>query len=430
MRFVLPACCLLLVVVSSLPATAADWPRFRGPNGSGVSDEEGLPVSWGTEQNIKWKAELPGRGTSSPIACGGRVFLTCYTGYGLDRADPGDPQNLERHLICLDPSSGQILWQRSVQAALPEDPARGFITDHGYASSTPATDGERVYVFFGKSGVLAFDFEGNQLWQADVGSGSAVMGWGSAASPIIYKDLVIVNASAESEAVIALDRRSGGEVWKAQADGISGSWSTPVLVDIEGGRQELVVGVPYEVWALNPDTGKLVWYAEVPLEQPICPSLVAGEGIVYAVGGRGQTSAAAIRAGGKGDVTGTHLLWTADLGSYVPSPVVHGGHLYWVSDRGQACCLKADSGEVVYRQRLADSGQLYASVVLADDKLYAVTRANGTFVLAAGPKFEQLAHNRLESDESSFNASPAVAGGNLLLRSDRFLYCIHSADGK
>ena len=223
------------------------------------------------------------------------MFLTCYTGYGVDRRQIGSPEDLRRVLVCVDRTSGKILWQQAAKAKLPEDPAQGFLADHGYASSTPASDGERVYVFYGKSGALAYDLDGKLLWQTDLGDGSAPMGWGSGASPLVYKDVVIFNAGAESQALVALDGKTGKQVWKAAADGMNGSWSTPVLVDDERGGQELVIAVPEEIWGLNPDTGKLLWYAESVSSPAQCSSLVAHDNVVFEVSGRSNSATAILR---------------------------------------------------------------------------------------------------------------------------------------
>ncbi len=249
------------------------------------------------------------------------------------------------------------------------------------------------------------------------------MRFGSGASPILYRDFLIVNASIEGSAIIALDKRTGRESWKAPFSGYGGSWSTPIVVELGGDREDLVIAVTDEIWGLNPDTGKLRWYAVTNHGQPICPSVIAKDGIVYAFGGR-SGQAIAVRAGGKGDVTKTHVAWTASVGAYVPSPIIHDGHLYWVNDRGISYCLNTNNGEVIYQRRLSGAREVYGSVVLADGNLCVVSRENGTFVLAARPEFEQLAHNEFQSDRSVFNASPALSNGQLLLRSDEFLYCI------
>jgi outer membrane protein assembly factor BamB len=421
-----------MVCLNAACALADDWPRFRGPDGLALSPDKDLPVTWSDTDGIAWKVELPGPGSSSPIVAGDRVFVTCYSGYGVDRSNPGDQAKLTRDLVCIHLTQGRVLWQKSVPAALPEDRYGGMLADHGYASHTAATDGQRVYVFFGKSGVLAFDLEGNQLWQTNVGSNLAMMGFGSGTSLALYKNLVIVNANAESQAIIALDAATGHEVWKTDAKGYAGSWSTPVVVKA-GGKDELVVNMPDEIWGLDPKDGGLLWYSTA-LGGASNTTVVAQDGVVYALaGGPRGSGAVAIRAGGHDDVTTSGLVWKKTVGSYVPSPVILGEYLYWVDDKGIAYCLRADSGEQVYRQRLPGVGgggrrgmssAVYSSVVAADGKLYAVTRHNGAFVLAQGPKFEVLAHNELESDTSDFNASPAVVRGRLLLRSDRALYCV------
>ena len=426
-------CVALLLVMSLIGSlSAADWPCFRGPDGSGVSSDTAVPTTWSDSENLKWKTPLPGPGASSPIVYGDRVLLTCYSGYGAERGSAGNIGDLKRHLVCVNRADGQVVWSKSVDAVQPEDPYSGMgVPQHGYASNTPVTDGEEVFVFFGKSGVLAFDFAGKQLWKADVGRQSSDRRWGSAASLLLYKDTVIVNASEESRAIYALDKQTGREVWKAQANTLEMAYNTPVILQTPEGENELVVAVPNEVWSLNPDTGKLNWYAEADLDGNVAPSAVTADGIVYAIGGYRSWATVAVRGGGKGDVTRSHVLWTSSNSSYIPSPVLFEGNLYWVSDQGIANCLNAETGKEVYRERLSgvpSTGRMgkpfYASAVVAGRRIYAVSRTGGTFVLAAKPKLEQLAHNRFESDDSNFNASPAVSDGQMFLRSDRFLYCI------
>ncbi len=415
-----------VLLLNLRPVWAADWLGFRGSNGNGISEETQLVTTWSEAENLAWKRALPGPGSSSPIVCGDRVFVTCYSGYGVDKRNPGEPKDLRRHLLCLNASDGVVVWEKTVDATLPEDPYRGYISEHGYASSTPVSDGQRVYVFFGKSGVFAFDFEGNQLWQRALGTESSNRRWGSAASPILHDDLLIVNASEERRALIALDKVTGQEVWKVEADKTELSFATPVIAAIPDGRNELVLAVPSEVWAFEPRTGELNWYARTTLGGNISPTPVAHAGVLYVFGGFPSTEAVAIRAGGADDVTNTHIAWTSRDASYVPSPVVYEGNLYWVSDRGRAFCAEAKTGKILFEEKLPLKGgkPVYASVVLADGKLYAVSRTGGAFVLAAKPQFEQLAHNRFASDDSDFNASPAISDGRLFLRSNRFLYCV------
>jgi outer membrane protein assembly factor BamB len=269
--------------------------------------------------------------------------------------------------------------------------------------------------------VLAYSVDGEPLWRTYVGDGTHV--WGSAASPILFENLLITNASVESESLVALDKATGQEVWRVP--GIKASWSTPLVVDLADDSHELVVSSHSKVRGLDPATGKELWEcAGVP--DYVCPSVIAHEGIVYVTGGR-KPHTVAIRAGGRGDVTGTYVVWELGETPKVATPLFHDGYLYWINQRGVATCVNAKTGEVVYEERMRISGRgdkVYASPVLVGDKLYYVTRSDGTIVLAAGPEFDELARNDL-GDPSVFNATPVpLDGGRLLLRSDRCLYCI------
>ena len=418
--------------LASLHAGQPEWPQFRGPNGSGIAAADAHPATtWSATQNMKWKVALPGPGSSSPVIAGERVFITCYSGYG-DGSSGGGPEKLQRHLICLQRNSGKVLWDKSVPAELPEDEYSGNLREHGYASNTPVTDGERVYAFFGKTGVLAFDFDGRQLWKVNVGKQSSNRRWGSAASPILCQNTVIVNAAEEGRSVLALDKLTGKEVWKTEVNSLELSFVTPVLVECAGGRSDLALAVPGEMWGLNPDTGKLRWFAQTGITGNVSPSLVAADGIVYATGGYPRQGTIAVRAGGKGDVTQTNVLWSSQSASYVPSPVVCQGHLFVVSDQGSALCLEAKTGKLVYKERLpgvTGAKPFYASVVLADGHLYATSRRNGTFVIQAAPTFTLVAQNKFDGDDTDFNGTPAIVGHQLFLRSNRFVYCIESGAG-
>ncbi len=323
---------------------------------------------------------------------------------------------LRLHVVCADRKSGNTLWTKTIKPVLPERTYRGFLSLHGFSSSTPATDGERLYVFFGKSGVYCFDFEGKQLWQKNLGE--RTHSWGSATSPVLYKDLVIVNASVESGALIALNKKTGEEVWRA--NDLRSSWSTPILVNVKGKEPELVLSASRKIIGFEPETGKELWHSN-SYTWYVCPSVVTHDGIVY---GLQNTTCVAVRAGGKGDVTETHTLWKNKYGSTVSSMVYHDGHLYY-GRNGSVYCLNAKDGELVYRERLQpNAGRTYGSVTLADGKLFYVSRKNGIYVVAAQPKFEQLAHNVFEDDQSRNNASIVVDGNRLILRTDQYLYCI------
>jgi hypothetical protein len=389
----------------------------------GVTDAKGLPTQWSQTEGLVWKTALPGAGASSPIVFGDRIYLTAYTGYFVPDEPGGSLEQLKRHLIALELDDGRIVWDKAIPAKLPEEES---IRDHGFAASSVAVDQDRIYAFFGKSGVFAFDHDGNQVWQADVGS--QTNGWGSAASPVLYKDLVFINASVESESLVALDRATGAEKWRAGGAGrpnaIREAWNTPLVVTAKSGREELVIPTAGTVYAFDPESGQPLWSCQTDIGWYMVPSAVAADGIVYCLGGRSGTAALAIRAGGSGDVTKTDRLWTSQKGSNVSSPVYWDGHLYWAHESNEiAYCVQAATGEVVYEQRLNRAGQFYSSALLADGRLYYVTRNGQTFVVAAQPQFEQLAVNDL-SDGGVFNASPAVAGQRLLIRSDKFLYCV------
>lgn len=395
---------------------SADWNRFRGPNSQGTTDDAAIPTEWSDNQHLSWKVELPGRGFSSPIVVGRFVFATSYT------STENDLKDLKRNLVCIDRQTGKITWSRSVASTVTESRGPSFGTRHGFASHTPVSDGEHVYVFFGNSGVIAFDLQGKQLWKTGVGSENASM-FGSAASPILYKDHLIVTAASESESIRALDKTTGKEVWKAEAASLSRCYATPVIAQDAQGADHILVSVPYELWGLNPANGKLKWFAETEVDTNSCPSVVAHQGIAYVIGGRSPGGRAAVRIGGKGDVTKSNVVWSTNGGSYVPSPVLHQKHLYWVDDRGVAHCIDSSTGEETNRTRLP--GQYYASILLVRDKLYAVSRFNGTYVLEANPKMTKIANNQFQ-DESDFSASPAVSNGQLFLRSEEFLYCVQS----
>lgn len=401
---------------------ATNSPRFRGANGSGTFEAKDLPTQWSATSNIVWKTDLPGPGASSPITFGERIYLTCYSGYGIDRNSPGEMSKLKRHLVCLDRATGKITWDTAVASRRPQQGYSGFIALHGYASGSPVCDGERVYAFFGASGVYAFDLQGKQVWDAEVGNRSH--GFGTGTSVILYKGLLIVNAFVESGKLIALDKKTGREVWSAEE--VNEAWGTPILVEA-GDRTELVVDTKDTLRGLDPDSGKLLW--KCAGSQPpryVCPSPIFADGVIYAVHGySGPLSA--VRPGGNGDVTESHRLWKRPrVGSTVPSPVHVNGHVFVVqADGGVVFCINAKNGEIVYQERLRpEPGNVYASLTAADGKIYVVSRERGTYVLSAEPSFKLLAHNTIKTDNSIFNGSIVVTGKRLLLRSDEALYCI------
>ncbi len=447
-KFVLNSLAASFCMATVSTASAEDWLRFRGPLGSGVTAESAA-TKWSPTENVAWKAELPGAGVSSPIVVGDKVFVTCYSGYGLDRQDPGKIEDLKRHLVCFSASTGKELWKKTVDAALPEDPYAGIgVTAHGYASHTPASDGERVFAFFGKSGVYAYDLEGEQLWHRSVGTGSDSRAWGSSSSPIVFGSKVYIPAAAESQTLFALDAATGEVVWDEKAGGFEGYWGTPTIAQVSQEKAELVVSAPYEVWAFDPETGKLRWYAEATDAEQTHSSPVVGDGVVYAFTGRGGGSIA-IRAGGTDDVTTSHVVWKGRDSARFGSPVLHEGKLFLVAG-GIVSCIDAATGKEIKKMRLSGGsapaasggerggpgggrggrgggrgfGSLdYASPIVADGKLYYLNGTGDMFVFDL-ETLEQISVNKVTDDSESFGGSPAVSGGRMFIRSNKHLYCV------
>jgi outer membrane protein assembly factor BamB len=406
---------LLSVFLLNFPLLAvADWPQFRGPNGMGMSPETVIPDTWSDTENITWKIPLPGVGASSPVVIGDKIFLT---------ASEGGADDVRRHVMCFSLNDGQQLWDKTVDSLLPEQSK--IREDHGYASSTPVATNDRLFVFFGKSGVFAFDHDGKQLWNTTVGS--ALNGWGSAASLTVYKNLVLVNASVESESLIALDQATGKEVWKVK--GITESWHAPVLAPVANEKTEVIAALNGELRAFDALDGRSLWQCKSGIGWYMCPMPLVQDGIVYAVGGRSGLGGLAVRTGGTGDVTDTRRLWTLQKATNVPTPILHRGHLYFANDStAVAHCVDIKTGDFVYSERLIPNPEgIYASPILLGDRILYLGRGGQAVFIAAKPEFKVLSSPALENGRGVFNASPAVAGNHLLLRSNKFLYCIGDA---
>lgn len=406
------------------------WSRFRGPNGTGLYQATDIPTKWSNSENLHWSTKLPGAGSSSPILTDKWVIVTSYSGYGA-ADESGSLSQLRRHLSCIERSTGNMVWTESVEAANPDDLYQGMgVPEHGYATNTPVTDGESIFVFFGKSGVLAYDMQGKKLWQTDVGKESGNRAWGTASSLLLYKDMVIVNAAEESRSVIALDKNNGKERWRAKAEGLELAYGTPIVAKINDQRDDLIIAVPGEVWGLNPNNGKLVWYVTTSLTGNLSPSVILNDNIVYVFGGYRSSGSMAIRVGGEGDVTKTHVVWTGRNSSYVATPIYRDDKLYWIDDRGTYYCINSKNGELIHRSRVSQiesrDRPVYASPIAAGEHLYFQTRHDGLIVTTLNPTLEVVGHNLFKDDTSMFNATPAVDSGELYLRSDERLYCLKS----
>ena len=430
MTFNTPIYLALGITALCYPVGAADWPQFRGPEGRAIAHHARVPWQWDEGRHLAWKYPLPGPGSSSPVVTNECVFVTCYSGYAEDVENPGEAAQLQRHVVCVDRRTGQLRWEKTVAAVLPEAPYERFLTEHGYASNTPATDGQCLYVFFGKTGVLAYDFEGNELWRTSVGTGSVEPHWSSVASVTLHGNMLIVNASDESQAIWGLNKATGDVSWKYEDPRLRLAVGTPAVSRVND-RHELVLACPDTMLGICPDRGELLWSASILIDDNIAPSISIAENIAYATGGlKGGTTA--VRLGGKDDVSESHVLWSSKHYSYVPSPVVYEGNIYCVDQRAVGYCITADTGELIYRERLPEAssgGQaIYASPVVADGRIYVVTRFRGTFVIATGEKWSILAHNVFASDDSQFNATPAIADTQVFLRSNKYLYCIASPE--
>ena len=405
------SCCVLgLCLGMILPALSGrawgeNWPMWRGPRGDGTSLEKNVPVQWSATQNVAWKTPILGKGHSSPIVWGDRVFVVTAL----------KEQN-QRLLLCLDRSNGAVLWQRMVLEALLERINRL----NSYASSTPATDGEKVYVSFldrDKMFVAAYDFEGNQVWAVRPGPFSSIHGYCS--SPVLFKDKLIVNGDHDGDAyIVALERATGKTLWTTPRPNRTRSYCTPIIRQIDG-RNQLVLSGNMCVASYDPDTGVQHWIIDGPTEQFVASLVYNGE-LLFMTAGYPDHFMQAIRPTGSGNVTRTHVLWQKDKDcSYVPSPIAIGPYFLVVSDTGVATCLEAKTGKSLWRERL---GPHYsASLVTAKGLAYFLSDKGVMTIVRPGPPFEIVAKNEL--GEETY-ASPAISEGQIFLRGAEHLFCI------
>ncbi len=394
-----------VVFVTASVHAESNWPGWRGPAGSGHSDDVALPITW-TDADLIWKTQLVGSGQSSPTVWGDRIFLTSSTANGA-----------KRNVMCLDRSTGKLLWDHVAWTGEPE-PTHSM---NQFASATCATDGERVVAFFGKGGIHCYDFAGKLLWTRDLGQ--FVGPWGAAASPLIVGDLVIQNCDADADAyLIGLDKKSGETVWKTPREDLRG-WCSPILVDT-GSRLEVVLNGERGVNAYDPLTGKALWFCKGDRGRGT-PTVAAYKDLLIAVAGR-PGDMIAVRRGGSGTVNDTHEVWRTNRkgGRDLPSPIVVGDYLLVFDLRpGTATCYDAASGKLLDRIRL--SGNFSASPITAGGLVYIPNENGEAFVLKPGTKLEVVAQNRLTTgSDEVFRASLTPHQGQILCRSDKVLYCI------
>ena len=431
---------LTVAGLSSFATTAAagNWPQWRGPDGSGISNEKNLPSEWSPTKNIKWKTPIDGRSHSSPIVWGNRIFLTTSIegepvpgAKAVKHVLEGDKEFLHpdsvgadrKHtfkVVSIDRDTGKILWQSTAWEGTPYDNRH---RKSSYAASTPSTDGKLVYAFFGTEGLYAYDFKGNLAWKAQLGNLGTV-GMGTGTSPILFDNLVIVQCDEENGAssfIVALDKKTGKEVWKTPRK-VQVSWSTPLLVRTST-RAELITSGTEALISYDPATGKELWRHK-GVESNAIPSPVANNEMAYLVAGFPAKIAYAIKLGQNGDLTGTaNVPWKYEKGTaYVPSPILYGDYLYLTTDRGILTCIDAKTGEVKYEGgRIPIPATFTASPVAFENKILMTSEDGDTFIVKAGPKHEILGTN---SVGEPVYASPAIADGRIFIRGEKNLYCI------
>jgi outer membrane protein assembly factor BamB len=391
--------------VQMIPAEgegAKHWSRWRGPSGQGLVAAGSYPDAWSTTQNVVWKTAVPGRGNSSPIVWRDRIFLT--TAYDNGR---------KVSILGFQRTDGRQLWETVVP------PGRGGSSHYknGHASATPATDGERVYVSFGARGLVAVDLNGTIVWQRDIGPMDAYHG--TAGSPLVYRDRLILYQDQFSDSFIAaFDARTGRTLWQTSRTANVG-WGTPIAIRA-GDHDEIIVNSQRTVYAYDPDTGRELWRCGGSNDEVI-PTPVVGHGMVFCSSGRAGPTLA-IRPGGRGDVTRSHLVWASPRGSpFVPSPILYGEYLYMVNDMASiVTCLEAGTGRTIWQGRIgvAQREGFSASPVAVDGKIFFTNDEGETFVLRAGPQFELLHVNRI--GEATL-ASPALVDGHWYIRTDHNL---------
>jgi outer membrane protein assembly factor BamB len=438
-----PLAVLVLLLCSPnvvLGQTQEHWPQFRGPGARGVASGPNLPDRWSASENIAWKTDVPGRGWSSPIVWGERIFLTTAVNrgeleppkkglyFGGNRLEPREVQE-EYWVICLDLTSGKMLWEQIVHRGPPNSPIH---LKNSYASETPVTDGERVYAYFGNLGLYCLDLEGRAVWSKRFESHAIRNGWGTAASPVLHGDrLYILNDNDEQSYLLCLDKRTGQEVWRVDRDEQS-NWSTPFIWQNDR-RTEIVTAGTGRVRSYDLEGNLLWWFSGMSSITIATP--YADNNLLYVSSGYVNDSLRplyAIRAGASGDISlgpdqtsNESVAWyRAKAAPYNPTTLVYDGRLYVLYDRGLLGCFRAFTGEPVFeRERLPQGLHFTASPWAYNGKIFCLNEDGVTFVLRTGDKFELLHTNKLADDDMCM-ATPAIVGDRLLVRTATGVYCV------
>jgi len=387
-------------------AHAENWPQWRGPRLDGTSAERNVPVHWSATSNVAWKTELPGLGHASPIVFGDKVFTVTAL-----------PVTEERVLLCLDRKSGDIAWQRAVL----KSPLERKHSLNSHASSTPACDGERVFVAFldrTEMVVAAYDLNGKEQWLARPGRFSSMHGFCS--SPILFKDKVIVNGDHDGDGyMVALDRKTGKEHWRIDRPNKARSYTVPLIRDIDGRPQMVLTGSKCTA-SYDPNNGKLHWIMDGPTEQFVAsPVFSERADLVLITAGYPEYHTLAIKADGNGKVGDEKIAWRTVKGAvYVPSPIIDGDYFFIISEAGVAHCFETKTGKILWQERM---GTHHASLVSANGLIYFLNDYGVMNVVKAAPQFERVAQNDI--GEKTF-ASPAISNGQMFLRGEKHLFCI------
>lgn len=436
--FTICACCLATNVLAGDVAHERldNWHHWRGPLANGSAPKADPPITWDAQKNVKWKVPLPGKGSASPIVWGSQVFVV--TAIKTDRiASPDDrpkvdpklerktmpPANYYRFVVMsFDRDTGKLRWQKQAAEKVPHE---GHHPTHSYAAGSPTTDGKRLYVSFGSFGIYCYDLDGNLLWQRDLGRLISRLGWGEAVTPVVHGEALLLNWDQEREsALICLNAATGETMWKADRDEKT-SWNTPLVVE-HGGRAQVIVNGTKRIRSHDLATGKVLWDTGGMTVNAI-PSPVAADGVVYCMSGYTGSAAVAVALDAQGDAEqGGKVLWRYGKGTpYCPSPLLLGDRLYFTQANNPfLTILDRKTGKpVLEKERLPGQESFYGSPVAANGRIYLVDRDGTTVVLRAGDQMEVLATNEIGDH---VDASPALAGRQLFLRGENYLWCIEA----